>query len=250
MLRPHLPRPGATCRSRRIHGALRDRGGGRPHDRRRAGNRLPRPALLYGRGLGRDLVPRLTVHRRGDPPPAAGRRGPDGRAGRIHDPRLPGRKDRPLAGRSRRRPDRLLVAGRPCAGHEPDARRILGGAGGAAGQTAAAHLAAGAGTGLLGGGCRVCRPHGAARNDGAHRRGDRPPAQLLRLGERDQGGRRGGDRRGSERREIDAAEQAAERRPRHGFGDRRNDAGRHRGAGQHRRRAVQVPRHGGHTRYG
>ena len=55
-----------------------------------------------------------------------------------------------------------------------------------------------------------------------------------------------GDRRSSERRKIDAAEPPAQRGTRDGLGNRRHDARRDRGAGQHRRHPFPVPRHGGH----
>ena len=191
-------------------------------------------------------MPRLLLHRLGNPP-AADRRGrTHGPAGRIHHPRLPGRETRPLAGRGRGRHDRLVVTRRARAGLDADARRILRRARIAARKTAEPHLAAGTGTRLLGGGCGVRRPYGAARDDAAHRCGDRPPAQFVRTGQRHPGGRRRGHRRSAERRQIDAAQPTSERGAGHGLGDRRNHARRDRGVRQHRRRAFPVPRHGRH----
>lgn len=114
--------PAAARRGRRLHGALRHGSRRRPRDRRRAGDRFPRPALLHGRRLCRNLVPRLLLHRLGNPPAADRRRRTHGPAGRIHHPRLPGRETRPLAGRGRGRHDRLVVTRRARAGLDADAR--------------------------------------------------------------------------------------------------------------------------------
>ena len=76
------------------------------------------PHSYTGENCGRNLVPRLLLHRLGNPPAADCRGRTHGPAGRIHHPRLPGRETRPLAGRGRGRHDRLVVTRRARAGLE------------------------------------------------------------------------------------------------------------------------------------
>ena len=218
------------------------------HDRRRARNGFPRTALLYGRGFGRTLLPRLRLHRRRNPAAAPRRGRPHGPAGRIHHTGVPRRKDGSRAGRSGGRSDRLLLPHRPCAGLGPDAGRLLLGAPCVARPARGADVAARTGAGLLRGGRGVRRPDRTAGDDAPDRRRNRGPAQLLLAGQCPQTGRGRGDRRSPQCREIDPAEPPAGRGTRHGLGDRGHHARRHRGDDGHRRRTVPLHRHGGHPR--
>lgn len=118
--------------------------------------------FLYGRRRRRNLVPRFAVHRHRNAAPADRRRRTHGPTGRIHHPGLSCGQTRPLAGRSRGRHHRLVLAGVARARRQPDARGLFRSVRHPARKTAAPHLAAGTRTRLLGRGGRIRRPHPAA----------------------------------------------------------------------------------------
>lgn len=207
----------------------------RANARRRAGHGIPGAPFLYGRGRRRNLVPRFAVHRFRNAAPADRRRRTHGPTGRIHHPGLSCGQTRPLAGRSRGRHHRLVLAGVARARRQPDARGLFRSVRHPARKTAAPHLAAGTRTRLLGRGGRIRRPHPAARHHAADQGADRRPAQLVFARQRHQGGSRRSHRRSAERRKKHLAQPPAQRRTGHGLGHRRHDARRHRRARQHRR---------------
>ena len=194
-------------------------------------------------------MPRFAVHRFRNAAPADRRRRTHGPTGRIHHPGLSCGQTRPLAGRSRGRHHRLVLAGVARARRQPDARGLFRSVRHPARKTAAPHLAAGTRTRLLGRGGRIRRPHPAARHHAADQGADRRPAQLVFARQRHQGGSRRSHRRSAERRKKHLAQPPAQRRTGHGLGHRRHDARRHRRARQHRRDRFPVPRHGRHPQH-
>ena len=102
-----------------LYGSLRPYHGRRANARRRAGHGIPGAPFLYGRRRRRNLVPRFAVHRHRNAAPADRRRRTHGPTGRIHHPGLSCGQTRPLAGRSRGRHHRLVLAGVARARRQP-----------------------------------------------------------------------------------------------------------------------------------
>ena len=243
------PRGRTTSPQPRAQRALRPRRRRRPHGRRRAGDPVPRNALLHTGEDSVELSCHGSLHRLGGAPPAARRPEPAGRnPGEFTIRAYLAGKARPRAGRGRRRSDRLLVARGPCAGLGTAARRLLGGA------RRAARPAAGAGRPAE---LELDFSEDVEFADRGQLRGDdgRIRAEIDRLHDSFRLGNairrvspsRWSGRRTSAKRHSSTACWARERAMVSGIAG--NDARRDRGVHRHRRGPFPVPRHGGHPRH-